>query len=162
MQALGLRSQRKPAGFWDDEGNLGGWVAGWLGGWVGGWQGEPRWLLCAGMRARAVCRNAAQALPGLCLCCRSRETKHRLRAAAFMRPRHATPHLSSHPTAHLCLPAADEELTLFVAAHWSKFQDPESRQGYWYNQVGLGTLLAYVSCIHACDPNNRASNKRCC
>ena len=53
-----------------------------------------------------------------------------------MRPRHATPHLSSHPTAHLCLPAADEELTLFVAAHWSKFQDPESRQGYWYNQVG--------------------------
>ena len=25
-QALGLRSQRKPAGFWDDEMNLGGWA----------------------------------------------------------------------------------------------------------------------------------------
>lgn len=50
-QALGLRSQRKPAGFWEDE-------------------------------------------------------------------------------AHL-----DEELTLFVAAHWTEFRDPESRQEYWYNQI---------------------------
>lgn len=50
-QALGLRSQRKPAGYWDDESNL------------------------------------------------------------------------------------DEELTLFVAAHWTQFTDPESRQPYWYNQI---------------------------
>lgn len=50
-QALGLRSQRKPAGYWEDEMNL------------------------------------------------------------------------------------DEELTLFVAAHWSKFKDPDSRQSYWYNQI---------------------------
>ncbi|KAL4458291.1 hypothetical protein ABPG75_013156 [Micractinium tetrahymenae] len=50
-QALGLRSQRKPAGYWEDESNL------------------------------------------------------------------------------------DEELTLFVAAHWTQFTDPESRQPYWYNQI---------------------------
>lgn len=37
MQALGLRSQRKPAGYWDDEMNLGGcsckmdgWIAVYL------------------------------------------------------------------------------------------------------------------------------------
>ncbi|KAL4854923.1 Hexokinase-1 [Chlorella vulgaris] len=29
----------------------------------------------------------------------------------------------------------DQELTLFVAAHWSKFKDPESHQSYWYNQI---------------------------
>jgi hypothetical protein len=29
----------------------------------------------------------------------------------------------------------DRELSLFVAAHWARFSDPDSGSDYWYNQV---------------------------
>ena len=45
--------------------------------------------------------------------------------------------VTAPPPPPLPLCCSDEELTLFVAAHWSKFKDPDSRQSYWYNQVGV-------------------------
>ena len=95
-QACGLRSQRKPAGFWEDEANL------------GGWGGE----------------ECTSTIEDRCCC--------------WMNARGSGVFITLGCV--LCLPgwlAADEELTLFVAAHWSKFEDPESRQSYWYNQARM-------------------------
>ncbi len=40
----------------------------------------------------------------------------------------------------------DQELTLFVAANWTKFNDPElPNEYYWYNQVGLSMC---ISCVY--------------
>ena len=118
LQALQLRSQRKPAGYWHDEDNLGGWRPARAGRAVGAW--------------RFAVRSSGSHLPPPSARTHP-QPSHRPTCARPPLPATAPPPPRPRPAP---APPPDEELTLFVAAHWTRFHDPDSRQPYWYNQVG--------------------------
>lgn len=154
-QALGLRSQRKPAGYWEDEANLGEPSCPALP------PGPLPLLLPCCLRSVLLRDRSVWAAARVCRMRRWRCGAHLLQGALWgmLQPWHQA--LSVHAKYELALPVwlfapnscrsnpsplippsvppskhSDEELTLFVAAHWTQFTDPESRQPYWYNQAG--------------------------
>ncbi len=124
-------------------------------------------------------RTAASMLARICCCSSGWNSLLQLRPKALTVCAHdkrlqgnswsPMPGPFQYPFAPISVPPlhrADEELTLFVAAHWTQFTDPESRQPYWYNQARQGgwslsaTRLPHAtgpcSCPHALLRRGRA------